>query len=151
MKKGDLAPDFKVLDHNGREIVLSDVLQKGPAVLFFYPADGSPVCTREACLFRDALSEFDQFNARIIGISPDSNEKHRDFASGHSFPYSLISDADGSLRKSFEVKKRMLMIPGRETFVIGTDRRVISVADSQLDAASHVQVSLAALREAAQA
>ncbi|PKK89203.1 MAG: peroxiredoxin [Candidatus Wallbacteria bacterium HGW-Wallbacteria-1] len=149
MKKGDKAPDFKVMDHHGRDLILSEILKKGPVVLFFYPADGSPVCSREACLFRDSLKGFDEFGATVIGISADSNEKHREFALEHNFPFSLVSDSDGKLRTAYDVKKRMVVIPGRETFVIGIDGEILLIVDSQLDPGPHVEASLKVLRELA--
>ena len=81
-------------------------------MLFFYPKDGTAVCTKEACSFRDAYEDFVQAGAVVIGVSSDSAESHQAFASGHRLPFVLLADADGSLRKAFGVPKTLGIMPG---------------------------------------
>ena len=87
-------------------------------MLFFYPKDGTAVCTKEACSFRDAYEDFVQAGAAVIGVSSDSTKSHQAFAGGHQLPFVLLSDADGSLHKAFGVPKTLGIMPGRVTYVI---------------------------------
>src|SRR6187549_473301 len=150
MIAGDKAPDFTLYDHTGRPRKLSALLSDGPVVLFFFPLASSPICTAQACHFRDLSSEFATVGAHRVGISTDTVDKQAHFAQQRSFDYPLLSDEDGvvselfgvrrgrlaKLTKSFGAKdttrrgrhtrRRGLMarlLPvKRTTFVIGTDR-----------------------------
>ena len=115
---GDRAPDFSATTQDGQRICLHDFLGKKALILFFYPKDGTPVCTKEACAFRDSYDKFLEAGAEVIGISSDSDQSHRGFADRHHLPFPLISDADGSLRTAFGVPKTLGLIPGRVTYVI---------------------------------
>ena len=98
-------------------------------VLFFYPKNGTAVCTKEACSFRDAYEDFFQAGAVVIGVSSDSLESHQAFASGHRLPFLLVADTDGRLRKAFGVRKTLGFLPGRVTYVIdkaGVVRHIFS-------------------------
>ncbi len=130
LETGDLAPDFNAADHQGQEIRLQDFRGRQVVVLFFYPQDGTPVCTEEACSFRDSMEEFSQAGAVVIGVSGNSLESHRRFAESHQLPYSLLSDAKGTLRKLYQVPNSMGLVPKRVTFVIdrqGVIRHVFSM------------------------
>src|SRR5512145_225507 len=113
IRVGDRAPEFSATTQDGSMIQLSDFLAKGPVVLFFYPKDGTAVCTKEACSFRDSYQQFVDAGAAVIGLSSDSPEIHQDFARQHGLPFPLISDADGALRKAFGVPKSFGLLPGR--------------------------------------
>ena len=115
-------------------------------VLFFYPKDETPVCTREACLFRDHYGEFERLGAVVIGISTDSDASHRAFAEHHDLPYHLVSDPEDALRAAYGVKKNLLLLPGRTTFVIDDEGRVARRIDSATSATRHVQGALKAVR-----
>ncbi len=101
LKVGDKSPAFKGQTAEG-PVTLSD-LMGSPAVLYFYPKDDTPGCTLEACAFRDTLPRFKKMNARILGISKDTIEKHQKFAKKYELPFTLISDTDGSICDSFGV------------------------------------------------
>ena len=94
-------------------VSLADYRGAKAVVLFFYPKDGTAVCTKEACSFRDAYEDFVQAGAVVIGVSSDPVESHQAFASGHRLPFVLLADADGSLRKAFGVPKTLGLLPGR--------------------------------------
>lgn len=143
---GDHAPDFSAVTPAGRTIFLADFLGKQAVVLFFYPKDGSPLCTREACSFRDSYERFQEAGAEVIGVSSDARAAHREFAARHQLPFPLVSDEDGSLRTAFGVPKVMGLWPGRTTYVIDKQGIVRMIFTSQLATDEHVDRALQALR-----
>ena len=146
---GDRAPDFSLPSQTGEAVRLSDFLGHKAVVLFFYPKDGTAVCTKEACSFRDAYEDFFQAGAVVIGVSSDSAKKHQAFASGHRLPFLLLSDAGGELRKAFGVPRTLGFLPGRVTYVIDKDGVVRHVFNSQFAADRHVSEALAVVRQLA--
>src|SRR5208283_5424006 len=100
---GDQSPQFAATAHTGQQVALADYLGKQVVVLFFYPRDGTPVCTAEACGFRDAYADFAAAGAAVIGVSGNSIESHRRFVEDRRLPFLLISDQNGALRKAFGV------------------------------------------------
>ena len=142
---GDAAPDFSATTSDGTRISLSDYVGKRGLVLFFYPKDGTAVCTKEACAFRDSYEKFADANVEVIGVSSDTDESHRSFAGTHKLSFPLISDTDGSLRKLFGVQKTFGIIPGRVTFVIDKTGIIRLIYSAQLASDEHVQKALAAV------
>ncbi len=110
--------------------------------------DGTAVCTKEACSFRDAY-EVCPSRAEVIGVSSDSAKKHQAFASGHRLPFLLLSDAGGELRKAFGVPRTLGFLPGRVTYVIDKDGVVRHVFNSQFAADRHISEALAVVRQLA--
>lgn len=147
---GDRAPDFTSHSQTGAEVSLADFRGKQAVVLFFYPKDGTAVCTKEACSFRDAYEDFVQAGTVVIGVSSDPVESHQAFARGHRLPFVLLADVDGSLRKAFGVPKTLGLLPGRVTYVIDKDGVVRHVFSSQFSADRHVAEALAVVRQLAQ-
>ncbi|HJQ46594.1 MAG TPA: peroxiredoxin [Amycolatopsis sp.] len=146
MDKGDLAPDFTLPDEKGEQRSLSEFLASGPVVLFFYPAAMTPGCTAESCHFRDLAAEFSALGAQRVGISPDEVSKQQEFSARHGFDYPLLSDADGEVATRFGVRRRFgPLLTRRQTFVIGTDRRVLEVIKSELRMSVHADKALAVL------
>ena len=139
---GDRVPDFTATIQDGSSIRLADYVDRRALVMFFYPRDGTPVCTKEACTFGEKYTEFLAAGADVIGISGDSARRHQAFATQHSLPFPLISDADGSLRKQFGFTPWPRLIPRRVTYVI--DRQgIVRLAYSALFSADeHVQQAL---------
>ena len=115
-------------------------------VLFFYPADNTVICTREACSFRDAFQDFRQAGAIVVGVSGDPQGTHAQFAASKQLPYLIVSDEDGALRRVFGVQKRFGVLPGRVTYVIDRDGVVRDVFKSQLLAKRHVDNALHIVR-----
>lgn len=105
MRTGQIAPDFRLPDHEGHVRTLSDMLEDGPVVLFFYPAASSPICTAEACHFRDLGRSFDALGAQRVGISTDTTDKVSHFALQRSFDYPLLADSDCSVADEFGVRR----------------------------------------------
>ena len=148
MRTGDLAPDFELQDQAGQARRLSAMLADGPVVLFFYPGANTPICTAEACHFRDLAEDFAAVGAQRVGISMDTVEVQAGFASKQSFDYPLLSDADGTVAEQYGVKRGLLgkLAPvKRTTFVIGADRLVLEIISSELRANEHADRALKAL------
>jgi peroxiredoxin Q/BCP len=170
MIAGDKAPDFTLYDHTGRPRTLSALLSDGPVVLFFFPLASSPICTAQACHFRDLSDEFARVGAHRVGISTDTVDKQAHFAQQRAFDYPLLSDADGVVSELFGVRRGRLaklrssavareaarrgrhsrrrgllarLLPvKRTTFVIDTDRTVLKVVSNELRASVHADQAL---------
>jgi peroxiredoxin Q/BCP len=129
LTQGDKAPDFSLKDQNGETFTLSDVVGKKKLVIFFYPKDESPVCTKEACAFRDAYEKYKDADAMIIGINSGTVESHKAFASKNRLPFILLSDPGNVVLNKFGVKDQdfgnNVIVSGRETFVIGLDGTIV--------------------------
>src|SRR5690242_16512309 len=145
MKRGDVVEEFTLPDQSGKPRQLSEFLSAGPVVLFFYPAAGTPGCTKEACHFRDMATEFAGVRASRIGISTDPVGKQAKVASDHGFDFPVLSDADGTVASRFGVKRGLLgkfMPVKRTTFVIGPDRTVLDVISSEVNMNTHADKAL---------
>ncbi|MFY9366732.1 MAG: thioredoxin-dependent thiol peroxidase [Brevefilum fermentans] len=147
---GERAPEFELMDDEGNLRKLSDYRGQ-TIVLYFYPRDNTPGCTKEACSFRDAYADFREAGVEVIGISPDSEQSHAKFKSKYELPFTLLADPDRSVCKAYGVwgPKKMA---GREyegvyrtTFVIDPDG-VIKKVFEKVKPADHSQEVLAAVR-----
>ena len=116
-------------------------------VLYFYPKDGTPVCTKEACSYRDAYESFAEAGAVVIGVSADSTDRHRAFVREQGLSFLLATDEDGTLRKAFGVPKSLGLLPGRVTYVIDREGIVRHVFSSQFAADRHVSEALDVVRK----
>lgn len=143
---GDKAPDFKLRDQKGNEVSLSDFRAKKAVVLYFYPKDETPGCTREACSFRDSYEDFVKAGAEVIGVSGDSVSRHQAFAQHHGLPFTLLADEGNALRKAYGVPSTLWILPGRVTYVIDKEGTVRHVFDSQLQATRHIDEALAVIK-----
>lgn len=147
VRPGDPAPDFTLQDQHGESVTLSELHGKW-VVLYFYPKDDTPGCTREACSFRDSHEDFADAGAAVIGVSRDDVDSHRAFAEKHRLPFTLVSDASGELRKTYGVPKTLGLLDGRVTYVIDPEGVVRHVFNSQLRASAHHDEALSAIRRA---
>jgi len=170
MIAGEKAPNFTLCDHTGRPRTLSALLSEGPVVLFFFPLASSPICTAQACHFRDLSNEFARVGAQRVGISTDTVDRQAHFAQQRSFDYPLLSDEDGVVSELFGVRRgrfarlrrsvlareaarhsrhtrrrgllaRVLPVR-RTTFVIDTDRTVLEVVSNEVRASVHADQAL---------
>ncbi len=144
---GQKAPTFTLKDGSGRVCSLEALGGSGPVVLFFYPRDESPICTREACAFRDAYEDFVAAGATVVGVSSDSVEAHRRFAEHQRLPFTLLSDPDGKTRKAYDVQPTLGLIAGRATFVIDGTGIVRLAFSSQFQAVGHMEQALQTVRK----
>jgi thioredoxin-dependent peroxiredoxin len=135
---GDKAPDFTLPAQTGEQVRLSDRLGQRVVVLYFYPKDETPGCTKEACAFRDRYEVFTEAGAEVIGVSNDSVDKHVAFTEHHKLPFSLLSDEKGQLRKTYGVPSTLGLLPGRTTYVIDRTGTVRHIFNSQTNIGRHV-------------
>jgi peroxiredoxin Q/BCP len=146
MKVGDIAPDFKLPNQEGKTIQLSDYRGKQHLVVYFYPKDETPGCTKEACTFRDSYEAFKDAGAEVIGISADSVASHQAFATNRRLPFQLLSDTNNAVRKSYGVSGNMFgLMPGRETFVIDKEGVIRHRFASQFNIGKHIDDALEVL------
>ncbi len=143
---GDAAPEFDLSDSSGKRVRLSDFRGKKSVVLYFYPKDDTPGCTKEACSFRDQYEALKDAGAEVIGVSSDSEASHQKFATKHKLPFTLVADAGGAVRKRYGVRATLGILPGRVTFVIDREGIVRHVFNSQLQATKHVDEALGVLK-----
>ena len=143
---GDRAPDFTLTDQEGRTVRLSDFRGRKAVVLYFYPKDDTPGCTKEACAFRDQYQDFQDAGAAVIGVSSDSEESHAKFVTKYRLPFTLVADRSGTVRKEYGVPATLGLLPGRVTYVIDTEGVVRHVFNSQLQATQHVSEALRILK-----
>jgi peroxiredoxin Q/BCP len=142
---GSLAPNFTLPSQSGKKVSLRDFLGKKPVILFFYPKDDTPGCTKEACAFRERYEDFREINAEVIGISSDSVESHRSFAAKHELPFTLLSDEGAKVRKLYGASSTFGLIPGRVTYVLDEEGVIRHIFSSQLGVEEHVEEALEAL------
>lgn len=151
MKKievGSKVPIFELKDQNGELFKLETVLGKNNLVIYFYPKDDSPGCTKEACSFRDQFKVFADADAIIIGISAQSVESHLKFAKKHRLNYTLLSDIGNRVRKLFGVPTNFFgLIPGRVTYVVNKEGKIMYLFNSQIQAEKHVDETLRILQK----
>lgn len=147
---GDRAPDFTLPNQSGEPVRLSDFLGKTDIVLYFYPKDDTPGCTTEACSFRDSYEVFKDAGAEVIGVSSDSAESHQRFAAKHRLPFILLSDADGALRKRYDVPATFGLLPGRVTYIIDKQGVVRNIFSSQFTPEKHISEALKTLQALSQ-
>lgn len=117
LKIGDQVPNFTLKDQKGQPFNLADELMDKKLVIFFYPKDDSLVCTQQACAFRDAYSELEDFGARVIGINSGTVESHQSFSHSKRLGMTLLSDPDNTVLDLFGIKN-CLFLTGRETFIL---------------------------------
>jgi thioredoxin-dependent peroxiredoxin len=144
---GDKAPDFTALAHTGQQLALAHYLGKQVIVVYFYPRDGTSVCTAEACGFRDAYADFVAAGAVVIGVSANSIKSHRQFVEERRLPFLLVSDKDGTLRKAFGVPKLLGLAPGRTTYVIDKAGVVRLKFTAHFSSGGHIEEALRVVRE----
>ncbi|MFZ3087325.1 MAG: peroxiredoxin [Methylotenera sp.] len=136
---GDNAPYFKLNDTKGNSHTLSDY--KGQyLVLYFYPKDDTPGCTKEACHFRDDMAQLEKLGAKVIGISVDSRESHEKFAEKYHLPFTLLADTDGKVADSYQSLTNLYVtkIAKRHTFLIDPDGKIKKIY-TNVDVSSHSQ------------
>ena len=121
---GARAPEFVLNDHDGNETSLSELVQSGPLILYFYPADFTPGCTKEACNIRDIHKDIQSVGLQVVGISPQDEESHRRFREEHKLPFTLLSDPDKAVIKMYDVDGPFGVGVRRATFLISQDRKV---------------------------
>jgi len=143
---GSKAPAFSGRDQHGREVSLETLLERGPLVLYFYMRDFTPICTREACAFRDAYEELRELGANVVGISVDPEDSHRRFASQYQIPFPLVSDPDAAIHRAYGALWPFEIWRKRVTFVIDREGVVREALHHEMSAKKHADGVRVALR-----
>jgi peroxiredoxin Q/BCP len=144
---GDKAPDFTLSSQTGENVTLSSFFGKKNVVLYFYPKDESPGCTKQACTFRDSYEAFKELGAEVIGVSSQSVESHKSFATHHNLPFVLLSDEKDSVRKLYGVPSTLGVIPGRVTYIIDREGVVRHIFSSQFQPEKHIEEAINVLKK----
>lgn len=147
IKVGDKAPDFTLPSQSGERVRLHDRIGERVVVLYFFPKDGTPGCTAEACAFRDSHEVFTDAGAEVIGVSSDSVDSHANFAGRHELPFTLLSDQGGQVRKTYGVPSVLGVLPGRVTYVIDRQGTVRHVFNSMTRISRHIDDALTTVRQ----
>src|SRR5215475_7324019 len=122
---GGRAPEFTLPDHDGQSVSLSTLLRYGPLILFFYPADFTPGCTKEACSIRDIHRELTRAGLNVAGISPQGGESHKRFREKHNLPFTLLSDETKEVIKMFGVNGPLGFWVQRVTYLVDQNRAIL--------------------------
>ncbi len=136
---GSKAPEFVLSDQDGAEISLSDLLQDGPLIIYFYPADFTPGCTKEACSIRDIHADIQAVGLNVVGISPQDEESHLRFREQHNLPFILLSDPDKVAIKMYDVDGPFGVGVRRATFLINQDRTIRDTIMADVRVARHLE------------
>jgi peroxiredoxin Q/BCP len=147
---GQKAPDFDVVSSSGKSLKSSDLLGKKNVVLYFYPGDFTPICTKETCGLRDMYADLETKDTEVIGVSVDSNESHEKFAAEYKVPFALVSDANMELAKRYGATSFVRNILGRtarKTYVIDKKGQIAGIFEGELSASKHVEGVRAAIQK----
>jgi len=145
---GSSIPSFSLKNQFGKDFNIDEVKGKKNLVIYFYPKDDSPGCTKEACSFRDQFEVFSDADALIIGISAQSVQSHLDFANKYRLNYTLLSDEGNKIRKLFDVPTNFFgLLPGRVTYIVNKSGKVVFIFNSQIQAEKHIDEAIRILKE----
>ena len=136
---GDKAPDFTLPSQLGDNVTLSEYFGKKNIVLYFYPKDETPGCTKEACSFRDSYQQLTELDAEVLGVSGQGVESHKSFATHYGLPFILLADVGNKVRELYGVPQSMGILPGRVTYIIDKKGVVRHIFNSQTQAQRHVE------------
>ncbi|KAI5674173.1 hypothetical protein M9H77_14537 [Catharanthus roseus] len=148
VSKGSVPPSFTLKDQDGRNVSLSKFKGK-PVVVYFYPADETPGCTKQACAFRDSYEKFKKAGAEVVGISGDNPSSHKAFAKKYRLPFTLLSDEGNKVRKDWGVPSDLFgTLPGRQTYVLDKNGVVQLIYNNQFQPEKHIDETLKFLKSA---
>ncbi|WP_421920652.1 peroxiredoxin [Marinifilum sp.] len=140
LQKGDQIPAFQLQNQDGKMINIKDYIGKQNLVIYFYPKDDTPGCTKQACTFRDQYEDFNDLNAEVFGISSQSVSSHKEFAEKHRLNFNLLCDENNEIRKLFGVPTNFFgLLPGRVTYVADRSGKIVYIFNSQFRAEEHIE------------
>ena len=139
LNAGERAPEFTLPDDTGKDRSLTDFLNVGAIVLYFYPGDFTPGCTRQACALRDLQADLQTANLRVVGISPQNPESHAKFRAKYQLPFTLLSDEDKSVIKMYGVAGPLGIGVRRATYLIDGSRRIRDVVLADFKIGRHTE------------
>lgn len=147
LQAGDRAPDFTLPDQDGRPVRLADLLAQGSVIVYFYPADFTPGCTREACAIRDLHDDIVGAGIRVVGISPQDSATHARFREHYALPFPLLADTEKHVIKEYGVDGPIGLGVRRATFAIRPDGRIHDAIVADLRIARHAEFIRRAIGE----
>jgi peroxiredoxin Q/BCP len=139
LKAGDKAPEFALPNEKGEEVSLTELLEIGPLILYFYPADFTPICTTEACTIRDMHEEILSVDVKVVGISPQNSKIHERFKTTYDLPFPLLFDKSKKVIREFGVDGVLGFGVRRATFLINEEGIIANRVVSDLFVSSHVK------------
>ena len=139
IKAGERAPEFTLADETAEDRSLTGLLSAGAIVLYFYPADFTPGCTRQACVLRDIHTEIESAGLRVVGISPQSPESHAKFKAKYQLPFVLLSDEHKTVIRMYGVNGPLGLGVRRATYLIDASRRVRDAVLADFKIARHAE------------
>lgn len=151
LKAGDHAPDFELKDDSGQTVTLGGLLKNGPLLLYFYPADFTPGCTKEACEIRDMHEDISDVGIQVVGVSPQDGESHSKFRDAYKLPFRLLADPEKQAVAAYQVDGPLGMGVRRATFLISTDGIIEDVVVADFRISKHSDFIRAALKNRASA
>ena len=137
LKKGTRAPEFTLPNDNGDDTTLSELLKDGPLILYFYPADFTPGCTKEACSIRDMHDDIQSVGLTVVGVSPQDADSHRRFREAHELPFLLLSDTEKTVAKAYDVDGPMGIGVRRVTYLIDADGTIQDAVQADIRISRH--------------
>ena len=136
----DIAPAFEAADQNGINHSLAGLLDTGPLILYFYPADFTPVCTREACAFRDRFEGLNELSIQVVGVSPQAERSHQRFAEDFSLPFPLLCDEKKKIIRAYGVNGPLGFGVRRVTFYINCDGKIAKRVVADFSVGKHMEL-----------
>ena len=137
LKVGDVTPEFILSDQNGDEVSLTKRLQESAVILYFYPADFTKGCTKEACSIRDIYDDILSVGLEVIGVSPQDQESHQAFAAKHHLPFTLICDPDKIAIRMYDVDGPMGFAVRRVTYLVSQGQKIQAALCADLNIGKH--------------
>jgi peroxiredoxin Q/BCP len=139
LKENQPAPDFTLPSTSNKNFTLSKDLQHTPCILYFYPKDFTPTCTKEACEFRDTFAMFRNIHIEVIGISRDDIETHQRFKQQYQLPFELLTDTDGKVAGLYKALIPVVKVTRRVTYLLDKNHRIAAVFENMFTAEKHIE------------
>lgn len=139
LKVGDVAPEFILPDENGNDISLTKLLQESAVILYFYPADFTPGCTKEACAIRDMHDEILSVGLSVIGVSPQDGESHRRFKDEHDLPFTLVCDTEKVAIRMYDADGPLGFGVRRITYLVNQGQKIQAAMQANLQIGQHTE------------
>lgn len=137
LKTGDVAPEFVLPDESGKEVSLTQLLEESALILYFYPADFTPGCTKEACFIRDMHDEILSVGLKVVGVSPQDAESHRRFKEEHDLPFTLICDPDKVAIRMYDADGPLGLGVRRITYLVNQGQKIQAGLEANMQVAKH--------------
>ncbi|MEM7612831.1 MAG: peroxiredoxin [Pseudomonadota bacterium] len=139
LKSGSQAPDFTLPDANGKSVSLDSLVENGPLILYFYPADFTPGCTKEACAIRDIHDDIVATGLQVVGVSPQDGGSHQRFAERYDLPFPLLCDADKKVTKQYDLDGPLGIGMRRGTYLIDQNKKVADAVLADIAIGKHLK------------